>query len=99
MFPSVDVQLTEAKSYATWALTVQYIVCALGLWGYVQGTLKYPPTHVSSSTKLSIETTTSSMTTSSSMTNSLVRDQWIRTDDKIMGYIMRFISIPTWLFI
>src|SRR3954467_14994949 len=97
-FPPVDVQLQGVENYAAWALTMQYNFRAFGVWGYVQGKVKCP-SDATSIVALSSGSTTdalSSGSTSSPLTVSdkLTPEKWTRTDEQIMAYIMRSVSIP-----
>jgi len=93
-FPILDFQLQGVENYIAWALTIQYNLCAFRVWSYVQGTLKYP-----SVVDISIVTVTPSLNVSTSVSQSrttsvVTQDRWFRTDEQIMAYIMRPISIP-----
>src|SRR3954470_5947598 len=87
-FPPVDVQLQGEANYTAWALTMQYNLRAFGVWGYVQGKLKCPSDDAATSSS------TSSSDTTTSSSAKLTRDQWIRTDEQIMAYIVRSVSVP-----
>src|SRR3954471_17268952 len=87
-FPQIDVQLKGAENYTAWALTMQYNLRAFGVWGYVQGKLKCPSDDAATSSS------TSSSDTTTSSSAKLTRDQWIRTDEQIMAYIVRSVSVP-----
>lgn len=84
------IQLKDAENHTTWALTMQYNLRAFGVWRYAHGKLKCPLDDI---------TTPSSKMMTLSVTASLTRDQWIHSDEHIMAYIMRFVSIPICLLI
>src|SRR3954463_8621259 len=98
-FPPVDVQLQGAENYAAWALTMQYNFRAFGVWGYVQGKVKCPP-DATSRDALSSGSTSSTDALSSGSTSSplivsdkLTPEEWTCTDEQLMAYIMRSVSI------
>ena len=65
---------------------MQHNFRAFGVWGYVQGTLKCP-------TATSWLYDASTPLFQSSITSVTTQDQWVRTDEQIMAYIMRPVSI------
>src|SRR3954465_3174277 len=88
-FPLVDVQLKGAENYAAWTLTMQYNLRAFGVWGYVQGKIKCPSNDTSASSSAS---STSSST--ETPTDTLTKEKWGRTNEQIIAYIMRSVSVP-----
>src|SRR3954468_10955147 len=88
-FPPVDVQLQGAKNYAAWALTMQYNFRAFGVWGYLQGKVKCPPAATSTD-----EASSGSTSSPLIVSDKLTPEKWTRTDEQIMAYIMRSVSIP-----
>src|SRR5436189_5637159 len=94
-FPPVDTQLKGAENYAAWALSMQYNLKAVGVWGYVQGKIKCPSETVASSSTAGNSTgdsaTPGPATPASAATSddALTAEKWNRTDDQIQAYIMR----------
>src|SRR3954462_7517695 len=95
-FPPVDVQVQGADNYAAWALTMQYNFRAFGVWGYVQGKVKCPTDDASPAASATSTDEASSGSTSSPLivSDKLTPEKWTRTDEQIMAYIMRSVSIP-----
>ena len=92
-FHVLNVQLQGVKNYSACALTMQYNLRAFGFWDYIQGTLKCPlvvDTFIITITPPSNVSTSGSL---SSITSALTQDQWVRTDEQIMAYIIRSVSI------
>jgi len=85
-FPVLDFQLQSAENYTALALKMQYNLRAFGVCSYVQSILKCPSTATPSSY--------ASSDSQSHTTSVVTQDQWVRTDEQIMAYIMRSISIP-----
>ena len=98
-FHVLDIQLQGAENYTAWALTMQYNLRAFGVWGYVQGTLKFPSAVDISIIIVTLPSDVSTSSSQSSIASALTQDQWVRADEQIMAYIMRSISIPIRLFI
>jgi len=66
--------------------TILYNIHAFGVWSYIQGILKCSSTATPSSYA-------SISDSQSHITSAATQDQWIRTNEQIMAYIMRSVSI------
>ena len=85
-FPLLNFQLQSTKNYIAWAFTMQSNFRAFGVWSSVEGILKYPSTATQS-------LYASALDSQSYTTSAVTQHQWVHTDEQIMAYIMRSVSI------
>src|SRR5438270_129385 len=88
-FSPVDTPLNGAENYVAWALSMQYNLKAFGVWGYVQGKIKFPSESSASSTSTSATASTTGGAASTTSSDSLTAEKWSSTDVQIQAYIMR----------
>ena len=88
-FPVLDFQLQNAENYTAWALTMQYnFLCFRSLElcsGHPKMLVNYHSIIICFCIGLSVSHHT---------TSAVTQDQWVRTDEQIMAYIMWSVSIP-----